>query len=92
VLQIVHPQDAFFWATHNGAELDLLLFHKGKRYGIEVKFSEAPEITQSMQTALHGLDLTHLWVIYPGKETYQIEKRISIFPIQMLSDLPATLS
>jgi hypothetical protein len=39
---------AYFWAVHNSAELDLLFFHNGKWYGIEVKFSEAPEITRSM--------------------------------------------
>jgi len=53
ILQIIRPSEAYFWAIHSGAELDLLFFYKGKRYGIEVKFSEAPEITRSMQIALH---------------------------------------
>jgi uncharacterized protein len=87
VLQIIHPSEAYFWATHNGAELDLLFFYKGKKYGIEVKFSEAPEITRSMQTALHDLDLSSLWIIYPGKEVYQVDKRISVLPLQKLPDL-----
>jgi len=92
VIQIIHPAETYFWATHNGAELDLLFSYKGKRYGAEVKFNEAPEITRSMQTALRDLDLTHLWVICPGKEAYQAEKRISVLPIQALSDLPDKLS
>jgi uncharacterized protein len=87
VLQIVHPSEAYFWATHNGAELDLLFFYRGKRYGIEVKFSEAPEITRSMQTALHDLDLSHLWVIYPGVEAYQVDKKISVLPLQKITNL-----
>jgi predicted AAA+ superfamily ATPase len=92
VLQIIRPPEAYFWATHNGAELDLLFFYKGKRYGIEVKFSEAPEITRSMQTALHDLRLTHLWVIYPGAESYQVEKRISVLPLQKIQNLNQQLS
>ncbi|MBE3144480.1 MAG: ATP-binding protein [Planctomycetes bacterium] len=87
VLQIIRPSEAYFWATHNGAELDLLFFHRGKRYGIEVKFSEAPEITRSMQTALHDLDLSYLWVVYPGTQAYQVDKRISVLPLQKIPDL-----
>lgn len=87
VLQILRPSEAYYWAVHNSAELDLLLFHKGKRYGMEVKFSEAPEITHSMQTALHDLDLTHLWVVYPGAEAYQVEKKISVLPAQKIPEL-----
>jgi uncharacterized protein len=87
VLQMVHPSEAYFWGTHNGAELDLLLFHRGKRFGIEVKFSEAPEITRSMQTALHDLDLSYLWVVYPGIQTYQVDKRISVLPLKEISGL-----
>ena len=56
VLQITRPSEAYFWGIHNVAELDLLFFHRRKRYGIKVKFSEAPEITHFMQTALRDLD------------------------------------
>ena len=87
VLQILRPRKHIYWAVHNSAELDLLLFHKGKRYGMEVKFSEAPEITRSMQTALHDLDLTHLWVVYPGADAYQVEKKISVLPLQKIPEL-----
>src|SRR5690606_20829625 len=48
VLRVVRPADAYFWATHAGAELDLMFFHRGRRYGIEVKLSEAPTLTHSM--------------------------------------------
>ena len=80
-------QKLYFWATHSSAELDLLLFYKGKRYGIEVKFNEAPEITRSMQTALHDLNLSYLWVIYPGSEAYQVDKQISVLSLQKIPDL-----
>jgi predicted AAA+ superfamily ATPase len=91
VLQIVRPSEAYFWATHNGAELDLLFFYKGKRCGIEVKFNEAPEITRSMQAALHDLNLSHLWVIYPGAESYQVEKHISVLPLHKIQNVTQLL-
>jgi len=68
VLQIIHPTKAYFWATHSGAELDLLFFQKGKRYGVEFKFNEAPKITKSMHIAVKDLSLDYLWVVYPGKK------------------------
>jgi predicted AAA+ superfamily ATPase len=87
VLQILRPSEAYFWAVHNSAELDLFFFHKGKRFGMEVKFSEAPEINRSMHTALHDLDLSHLWIVYPGADAYQIEKKISVLPLQKIPEL-----
>lgn len=92
VLQSLCPPQAYFWAVHSGAELDLLFFYGGKRYGVEVKFREAPEITRSMHTALHDLDLTHLWVIYPGTETYRVSEQISVMPLKKIPDLPRLLS
>jgi predicted AAA+ superfamily ATPase len=87
VLSILHLNDAYFWATHNGAELDLMFFHQGKRYGIEVKFNEAPEVTRSMHIALQDLGLEHLWVVYPGKESYPVHERITVWPFRMIFDL-----
>jgi hypothetical protein len=87
ILQIIRPSESYFWATHGRAELDLLFFHKGKRYGMEVKFNEAPEITRSMQTALHDLDLSQLWVVYPGEQAYQVDQQISVLPLQKIPDL-----
>ena len=66
VLQAVRPEAAYFWATHTGAELDLLLFKGGRRYGVEVKRQDAPRLTPSMRVALEDLGLTRLTVLYPG--------------------------
>jgi predicted AAA+ superfamily ATPase len=87
VLQMIHPSEAYFWGIHSGAELDLLFFYHGKRYGIEVKFSEAPDITHSMKTALHDLDLSYLWVVYPGTQAYQVDERISVLSLQKIQEL-----
>lgn len=91
VLSILRPTEAYFWATHGTAELDLLFFANGKRYGIEVKFSEAPEVTRSMHIALQDLGLEHLWVIYPGEQSYPVHERITVFPLQQLTNLPGKI-
>ena len=79
----------YFWATHGGAELDLLVMHGGKRYGFECKLADAPGTTRSMRVALNDLELEHLWVIYPGNEAYRLDDRISVLPI---ADIPALAS
>ncbi|OGK76023.1 MAG: hypothetical protein A2X53_10845, partial [Candidatus Rokubacteria bacterium GWA2_70_23] len=65
-LRTIRPEAAYFWATHTGAELDLLLFVGGRRYGVEVKFQDAPRLTPSMRIALEDLGLRRLSVLYPG--------------------------
>lgn len=87
LIQTVYPAEVYFWATHNGAELDLLCMVAGKRFGFEIKFTEAPEVTRSMQTAIHDLELSHLWVIYPGNDSYQIEKQISVKSLKKILTL-----
>lgn len=81
VLRLLRPSQAYFWATHSGAELDLLFFHRGKRYGVEFKFNEAPTVTRSMRAALRDLDLAHLWIVYPGREAYPVETNITVLPL-----------
>lgn len=85
VLQAINPTQAFFWATHNNAELDLFFMHRGKRYGIEFKLKEAPEITKSMRIAINDLKLEHLWIVYPGTAAYLVEDKISVCPISKIT-------
>lgn len=84
VLRIAQPDEACFWATHNGAELDLLLFKGGRRIGVEVKRVDAPRITPSMQIALHDLQLDALYVVYPGESRYRLSDRIEAVPVAAL--------
>ena len=79
-------RDPYFWGTHAGAELDLLIGVGGRRYGFEFKYTDAPGTTKSMRTALRDLGLTHLWVVYPGDEAYALDEQISVLPIR---DVPA---
>src|SRR5271154_1767261 len=66
VLKSFRPDEAYYWATYNGAELDLLLFKNGRRIGVECKRADAPALTPSMKIALADLKLDHLYVLYPG--------------------------
>ena len=88
VLQTIRPSQAYFWATHSGAEIDLVFPFRGKKFGVEVKFSEAPKITKSMRIALSDLGLEHLWVIYPGQHAYPVDEKISVWPLKEIRQLP----
>jgi len=87
VLQAVGPTEAYFWATHSGAEIDLFFIQRGKRYGVEAKYSEAPQITRSMENSLEVLGLEHLWVVYPGDKSYPVHGKISVCPLQKISGI-----
>ena len=85
-LKLLQPDDAYFWATHNGAELDLLLFTRGRRLGVEVKRADAPTLTPSMRIALTDLRLDHLTVLYPGTKPYSLADRVSVMPLTALAE------
>lgn len=79
--------DAYYWATHGGAEMDLLIMRRAKRWGFEIKRSDAPRLTQSMRTALADLQLDHLWVIYPGDTKYALAKNVTVLPLSAVDEL-----
>jgi uncharacterized protein len=81
VLKALQPDEAYFWATHQGAELDLLLFKDGKRIGVECKRSDAPALTPSMRIALADLHLDRLHVVYPGTRRYVLAKNVEVVPL-----------
>lgn len=77
ILHITGDLDAYFWATHSGAELDLLVFHQGKRLGFEFKYSDKPSTTKSMHIACEDLKLDHLYVVHPGQHTFPLHEKIT---------------
>ena len=85
ILRTLRPDDAYFWGTHGGAELDLLLFRRNRRYGIEVKRADAPQLTASMRSAMTDLALERLVVIYPGPRRYKLGRRIVVVPVEELA-------
>jgi predicted AAA+ superfamily ATPase len=81
VLRLARPDDAYFWATHGGAELDLLMFKHGKRVGVEFKHADAPAFMPSMRIAIADLALDALYVVYPGDRRYKLAERVEAVPL-----------
>ena len=80
--------ECFFWATHGGAELDLLVVRGRRRLGFEIKRTSSPSLTPSMRNALADLKLERLDVIHAGQHTFQMEKRVrAVGLVRLLDDL-----
>jgi predicted AAA+ superfamily ATPase len=84
-LKAVQPEEAYFWATYQGAELDLLLFKNGRRLGVEFKRMDAPTLTPSMRIALKDLRLEGLAVLHPGTASYPLGERVRVMPLTALA-------
>ena len=78
-------EEVFFWGTHAGAELDLCWQNQGRFWGAEFKFKDTPKVTKSMRIALQDLELAHLWVIYPGPDSYPLDDKISVLALKDIS-------
>ena len=84
MLRIARPDEAYFWATHAGAELDLLMFKDGRRVGVEFKRADAPTLTLSMRIAMQDLALDALYVVYPGTRRYTLAQGVEAVPLAAL--------
>ncbi len=80
------PEQCYFWATHTGAELDLMIVRGGRRYGFEIKRTTAPRVTPSMRAALVDLDLVRLDVVHAGSESFPLAPKIRAIAAQRLLD------
>lgn len=80
----LREDEVFFWGVHTGAELDLVFEKRGRLYGIEVKYTQAPSLTPSMRFALEELSLKHLWVIYPGSQDYSLNRNVTVISLANL--------
>lgn len=87
VLSIVEPDDAWFWATHQGAEVDLVMQNDGQMIGVECKRTDAPRITPSIRSALAGLQLDRIYVIYPGKKQFHLAEQVIALPLTDLVEI-----
>lgn len=84
-------REAYFWGTHAGAELDLLITCGGKRYGFEFKFADAPGTTKSMRVAMSDLGLKRLFVVYPGTRRFELDEGIVALPLTNVAEETARL-
>ena len=87
----VRNEEAYFWATHNEAELDLLIFKRGKRIGFEFKYSSEPCVTKSMHIALQDLKLDYIFVIFKGSEKFVLQPNIMAFGLESIAELESVM-
>jgi predicted AAA+ superfamily ATPase len=92
VIAAFETRDAYFWSTHAGAELDLLVITEGRRFGFEFKYADAPGRSRSMLVALNDLKLESLWIIYPGDQEYPVDDKITALPLGEIGRLRSRLS
>jgi len=74
VLRVTGDREAYFWNTQGGAELDLLLFVNGQRFGFEFKYADAPRVTKSLNVARDDLGLKRAFIVHPGKQSYPLNE------------------
>jgi predicted AAA+ superfamily ATPase len=79
-----HPDECFFWGTHGGAELDLLVVRGKQRLGFEIKRTDTPQLTPSMRHALHDLKLDRLWVVHAGRDEFPLHERTTAIGLEKL--------
>lgn len=84
VLRLAKPEEAYFWATHQGAELDLLMLRGQQRVGVEFKRADTPRLTPSMRIAMHDLKLDALYVVYPGAQRFSLGAGVEAVPLWAL--------
>jgi hypothetical protein len=84
LVRLKAEREAWFYRTHGGAELDLLLDRGGRRYGFELKFSDAPRTTRSMHSVCRDLRLDRLFVVCPGGARHPLAESIEVVPLGAL--------
>lgn len=75
-------EECFFWAIHQQAKLDLMIFLEGKRIGFEFKWADAPTLTKSVRIACEVLNLDQCFLIYPGKKQYQLADNVFVIGLE----------
>ncbi len=87
-IMVSQPYDeAFFWSTHQGAEIDLILRKGRKLLGVECKRTDAPRMTPSIRIAMEDVGLAQVAVLYPGTKRYAIADRVEAVPVQTLGKM-----
>lgn len=81
IVALTGERNAYFWATQSRAELDLLVLARGKRWGFEFKYQDAPAMTKSMHLALEDLKPERVWIVYPGSGTYPVHEKVEVLPL-----------
>jgi predicted AAA+ superfamily ATPase len=78
--------EAYFWATHQGAEIDLLLRRSGRLWGVECRRTDTPQVTPSIRIARTDLGLERVAIIYPGNKRYPLAEGVEAVPLDALAN------
>lgn len=81
IISRTKTRDYYYWRTHAGLELDLLVMVNGKRIGFEIKYSETPKVTRSMHQIIEDLKLDQFFIVYQGKHRLELEAKIQLLPV-----------
>ncbi len=79
-------EECFFWATHSGAELDLLWVRGRRRWGFEFKRTSSPRLTGSLRTATEALGLQKAFLVHAGNKSFPLHRRITAVAAARLLD------
>ncbi len=80
--------ECYFWATHSGAEIDLVWVRGRHRWGFEFKRTSAPTLTRSLMAAVELLQLDRALVIHAGDRTFPLHERVTAVPAtRVLTDI-----
>jgi hypothetical protein len=85
-IKAAEPDEVYYWATHGGAEIDLVFVKNGHIFGVECKRMDAPRMTPSMRTALEDLKLEQIAVVYPGTKRYAMGDRVTAVPLDAVAE------
>ena len=86
VLAAEPHDDAWFWATHQGAEIDLILRRGDRLMGVECKRADGPRLTPSIRVALDDLGLERVAIVYPGAKRFALADRVEAVPLTTLAE------
>jgi len=86
VLAVEPYDEAYFWATHQGAEMDLVLRREGRLWGVECKRADAPKLSPSIRIARADLELERVAVVYPGGKRYPLSDAVEAVPLDALAN------
>ena len=86
ILMTQAHDEAFFWASHQGAEIDLIIRQNNRMYGVECKRTDTPRLTPSIRIALDDLGLEKVAVLYPGTKRFPISNQVEAIPFHMIAD------
>jgi uncharacterized protein len=90
ILKTLEVDEHYFWATHSGAELDLLLVKNNRKFGVEFKRLDQPKITPSMKAAIQDLDLEKITIIYPGDKQFNLSRQVAVMPLKYCASASVT--